>query len=178
MPELLQPPQTTVVTGGAGWFGQALLHALADTESIWHRPGALRVLVHQEADEARVLALAPQATVTVGDIADERAVRSLFDGLTGSIDVIHAAGVIHPKKVSDFERINSGGTRLMVETAERHGVRRFVHVSSNSPFGTNPKPDEFFRNDEPYSPYLGYGLSKMHAELHVKAAQDRGRWRP
>ena len=51
--------------------------------------------------------------------------------------------------------------------ARAAGVRRVVHVSSNSPFGVNPLPRDTFRNDEPYDPYLGYGRSKMRAELHV-----------
>ena len=55
-----------------------------------------------------------------------------------------------------------------------HGVRRVVHVSSNSPFGTNPHPGDTFRNDEPYHPYYGYGRSKMQAELRVLDAVDRG----
>jgi nucleoside-diphosphate-sugar epimerase len=42
-----------------------------------------------------------------------------------------------------------------------------VHVSSNSPFGTNPDRTDVFRNDEPYAPALGYGRSKMLAELRL-----------
>jgi nucleoside-diphosphate-sugar epimerase len=53
-------------------------------------------------------------------------------------------------------------------------VRRMVHVSSNSPFGTSPSRSDTFRNDEPYHPYLGYGESKMLAELRVLEAVDRG----
>ena len=53
-------------------------------------------------------------------------------------------------------------------------MRRVVHVSSNSPFGTNPHPGDTFRNDEPYHPYYGYGRSKMQAELRVLDAVDRG----
>ena len=34
----------------------------------------------------------------------------LFAGLVGRVDVIHTAGVIHPRRVADFERINAGGT--------------------------------------------------------------------
>ena len=54
------------------------------------------------------------------------------------------------------------------------GVRRIVHVSSNSPFGTNPHRADTFRNDEPYHPYYGYGRSKMQAELRVLDAVAGG----
>jgi nucleoside-diphosphate-sugar epimerase len=58
--------------------------------------------------------------------------------------------------------------------AQEHGARRVVHVSSNSPFGTNPHPGDTFRNDEPYDPYYGYGRSKMQAELRVQDAVAAG----
>ena len=54
------------------------------------------------------------------------------------------------------------------------GVRRVVHVSSNSPFGANASTTDTFRNDEPYDPSYGYGRSKMRAELRVGEAVGRG----
>ena len=101
---------------------------------------------------------------------------ALFDGLreAGTVDVIHTAGVIHPARMDDFEEINVRGTANVMAAAAAHGARRVVHVSSNSPFGTNPHPGDTFRNDEPYDPYYGYGRSKMQAELRVKDAVDRG----
>jgi nucleoside-diphosphate-sugar epimerase len=77
-------------------------------------------------------------------------------------------------KVADFFHVNPSGTeRTWSPRPCRAGVRRFVHVSSNSPFGTNPHPTDVFRQDEPYHPYYGYGRSKMEAELAVFAAVDR-----
>jgi nucleoside-diphosphate-sugar epimerase len=49
-----------------------------------------------------------------------------------------------------------------------------VHVSSNSPFGTNPQASDTFRAIEPYHPYLAYGWSKMEGELAVLDAVGRG----
>jgi nucleoside-diphosphate-sugar epimerase len=51
-------------------------------------------------------------------------------------------------------------------------VRRFVHVSSNSPIGVNASPSEVFDENAPYAPYMHYGRSKMLAEQAVKAAGD------
>ena len=167
-------PATSVVTGAAGWLGQALMHRLttpADDGRVDRRH--LRVLV-ASADEAARLEALPGVAVTVGDITERRVVDALFDGVGSDADVIHAAGVIHPrKKVAEFE-VNSVGTRNMVGAAVTAGVRRFVHVSSNSPFGTNPHATDLFRADEPYNPYLGYGQSKMEAEQAVFAAAADG----
>lgn len=167
-------PDTTVVTGASGWLGTALVHALTTPESPWFRDVPVRALVRQAAEGERVRAVSPLITTVVGDITAPDSLAPLFDGTTGSVDLIHAAGVIHPAKVADFFTVNTDGTRNVLDAARRAGVRRFVHVSSNSPFGTNPHPGDRFRNDEPYHPYYGYGRSKMLAELAVAAAADEG----
>ena len=66
------------------------------------------------------------------------------------------------------------GTVNVAAAARAAGVRRLVHVSSNSPFGVNPHRLDVFRNDEPYHPYLGYGRSKMLAELRLLEEVERG----
>ncbi len=163
-------PAVTVVTGAAGWLGRALVHRLlAEGRS------QLRVLVHDLADRP----LIPQGdaiAVEVGDIGDRAVVDRLFAGLPSGIDVdvVHTAGVIHPSKVADFFHVNQRGTEHVVAAATAAGVRRLVHVSSNSPFGCNPHPTDVFRQDEPYHPYYGYGRSKMLAEQAVFAAVDAG----
>jgi nucleoside-diphosphate-sugar epimerase len=112
--------------------------------------------------------------IVTGDITVRSDVDRLFDGLSGTVDVIHTAGVIHPTELSEFDAVNHVGTDNVLRAAERAGIRRMVHVSSNSPFGTNPSRSDTFRNDEPYHPYLGYGSSKMAAELCVLHAAERG----
>jgi len=160
-------PPATVITGATGWFGRALVERLlADG-----RP-ALRTLVRSP-EEGEALG-ARGVEVVSGDITDRRDVARLFDGLPEGADVVHGAGIIHPRVVADFTRVNAQGTRYMVDVARDAGVRRFVHVSSNSPFGTNPVNGETFRNHEPYHPYLGYGTSKMQGELAVLAGVEAG----
>lgn len=169
-------PDHTVITGGAGWLGRALVSRLGGSGSEQARPG-LRVLVRDESDRQVVMALAPESgvVVVVGDVTRPADLTSLFEGTGGGVvDVVHTAGVIHPDRWSDFEAVNAEGTRNVLAAAEQAGARRLVHISSNSPFGTNPDVADTFRNDEPYDPYYGYGASKMHAELHVREAVERG----
>lgn len=166
-------PDATVITGASGWLGTALLHAFTGDGGT-SRSGLIRALA-RSADEAhRLGSLGPAVEAVVGDIRDPESLAPLFANAKGSIDVIHAAGVIHPARTADFDRINHLGTRNVVEAALGAGVRRLVHVSSNSPFGTNTHPADRFRNGEPYAPYYGYGHSKMDAELAVFDAVGRG----
>jgi nucleoside-diphosphate-sugar epimerase len=177
-PSLLAEPPVTILTGAAGWFGRAFLDAVGQgrTEGTGPvaRSGTVRALVAHPQDVPEVLAVLPRAEVYVGDIADESVLARLFSGADGA-SLVHAAGVIHPRRAADFERVNHLGTVRVVEAASKVGVRRMVHVSSNSPFGTNARHDDAFRHDEPYQPYLGYGTSKMHAELAVRTAHEAGR---
>ena len=171
------PAATTVLTGGAGWFGRAFLDAVArprPEHGPVARDGEVRVLAAVPAEVADILEVLPRAVVHVGDVADPAVVARLLDGAAGA-SVIHAAGVIHPERVSDFERVNVGGTRTLLDAAADAGVGRLVHVSSNSAFGVNPTPADRFRQHEPYRPYLGYGASKMRAEQLVLEASAAGR---
>jgi nucleoside-diphosphate-sugar epimerase len=98
----------------------------------------------------------------------------LFDGI-GTATVFHAAGVIHPAaRVREMFDVNVGGTQLALDRARRAGASRFVHVSSNSPFGANAHPTDRFTEDSPYNPYMGYGQSKLEAEQLVFRSFERG----
>ncbi len=158
-----------VLTGAAGWFGRALLDRL-HREPDLVGGGRVRAVVAQPLQVPDVLAVHPGVEVFVGDVADEAFLGRVLRDASGSV-LVHAAGVIHPARVADFERVNAHGTRVVVAAAERAGIRRLVHVSSNSPFGANARPDDVFGHDEPYQPYLGYGTSKMAAEVAVGAAR-------
>ena len=89
-----------------------------------------------------------------------------------AVDVIHTAGVIHPDRTAQFFAVNADGTQNVLDAAldgRRAPVRaRLVEL----PFGTNAHRNDRFRADEPFHPYLGYGRSKMMAEL---ARSGRGR---
>jgi nucleoside-diphosphate-sugar epimerase len=88
--------------------------------------------------------------------------------------LFHTAGIIHPRRVAEFYRVNVDGTSNLVDAAIRAGVRRAVVVSSNSPCGCNPHPDHLFDEFSPYRPYMNYGRSKMRMELAVRDRQQRG----
>jgi nucleoside-diphosphate-sugar epimerase len=160
-------PDLTIVTGAAGWLGTALTAALAS------RPGRLRLGVLDAAEAERVTALAPGAEVVAGDLSAPGTAQRLLADAVGA-DVIHAAGLIHPRAVADFERVNVGGTRAVLDAARAARARRLVHISSNSPFGVNPTPEDVFHAEEPYHPYMGYGRSKMQAEQLIRAAHGDG----
>lgn len=162
------PDGPTIVTGAAGWLGQNLIRALAP------RRDRVRCLVRDESERSLVEVVGPSVEVVVGDVRDPVALDRLFDGAAPAT-VFHVLGVVHAaRRTREFFDINVGGTDLVLDRARRSGARRFVHVSSNSPFGANPSPTDRFTEDSPYHPYLAYGESKRQAEELVFRAHGRG----
>lgn len=163
------PSRSVVVTGAAGWLGQNLVRAL-----LAQGREAVRCLVREPGEAALLEVLSPTVQPVVGDVRDPAAVAALFDGVSGAT-VFHAAGVIHPAgSTRAFYDVNVGGTQIVLDGARRAGSGRFVHVSSNSPFGANDAPGERFTEDSPYHPYLAYGRSKRDGEELVRRAHHRG----
>lgn len=157
-----------VVTGAAGWLGQNLVRSLVGDHD-W-----VRCLVRGNDDAALLEVVDRGIEAVVGDVRDPAALDRLFDGV-GSATVFHAAAVIHPeRRTRELFDVNVGGTQLVLDRARRAGVRRLVHVSSNSPFGANPTETDRFTEDSPPNPYLGYGRSKLEAEELVARSHDRG----
>jgi nucleoside-diphosphate-sugar epimerase len=151
-----------IVTGAPGWLGSSLVQKLAG------RP--VRCLVESGADTSELGRAG--AEIVNGDVRSPDSLSRLFEGAKGGT-VFHAAGVIHPTRgVKQFYQVNVEGTKNLLAAASKAGVRRFVHVSSNSPIGCNPTPADVFDEGAPYQPYMHYGRSKMMAEQAVKAASD------
>jgi nucleoside-diphosphate-sugar epimerase len=158
-----------VITGASGWFGRNLMDAVAPVRA------RTRVLVPTEGDAAVLSLLDRRVEPVVGDVRHPNVIDALFDGMAPGASVVHAAAVIHPTRgVRELFDVNVGGTSLVLDRARRHGAGRFVHLSSNSPFGVNPHPGHRFDESSPFAPYLGYGASKREAEELVHTAAARG----
>jgi nucleoside-diphosphate-sugar epimerase len=163
------PVPAAIVTGASGWLGQNLVRTLARSRQ------RVRCLVPSATDAPPLGLVSPTIETVIGDVRDPATVDRLFDGIGPEAAVYHAAAVIHPRRaIRELFDVNVGGTQLMLDRARRAGFTRFVHVSSNSPFGVNPGPADAFTEDSPYDPYMGYGRSKQEAEQLVKRSHDRG----
>ena len=125
---MIEHPGTTVITGAGGWLGTGLVAAFSGAGDR-RRTGRLRLLVRDRDDETRLLALTDGAGLTVevvvGDISRADTIDRLFEGVTGSVDVLHTAGVIHPASMGDFEQVNHVGTANVLAGAT--GRRRAAH---------------------------------------------------
>jgi nucleoside-diphosphate-sugar epimerase len=171
--------EQVLITGATGWLGRALIHAmtvgLSDVEEFARpSPGlSIRILVPPGAAADPIRCRADGIEIVVGDVRDAWTCADFCRGAGGAA-LIHAAGVIHPRRAREFYEINVEGTANLLAAAGAAGVRRAVVVSSNSPCGCNPHPDHLFDEDSPYRPYLGYGRSKMLMESEARKVHADG----
>lgn len=91
------------------------------------------------------------AELVFGDIARPETLEGLLDGVT---TVYHLAGVILANDPSVFRRVNTEGTRNVVEAAVRARAKHFVFISSTSAI----------------DPISEYARSKAAAEEIVRSA--------
>ena len=91
--------------------------------------------------------------------------------------VVHAAGLTKCLNKADFHRINTEGTKNLVEALIelKMPLKRFVFVSSLSVFGAIKEKmpyDEIRETDTP-QPNTAYGRSKLEAEQYLDSVGSR-----
>jgi nucleoside-diphosphate-sugar epimerase len=152
-----------LVTGSPGWLADAWLTSLA-REAL---PGitSVRCLVAPHAAEAQIVELGRRRGLDLeivrGDLTDPE---SLTKAVVGVDAIMHAAAIIHVRRIEDYYAVNSQGTRDLARAADRAGVRRFVYVSSNAAGGKSESRSRLMRESDPDRPLSHYGRSKLLGE--------------
>lgn len=149
---------TVLVTGGAGYIGSHMVHALADA-------GESAVVIDNLS--TGFSAFLPEGVpLFIGDAADE----NLVEGVIAAHDVdaiIHFAGsVVVPDSMRDplaYYRNNTVTTRNLLNAAVKCGIKRFIFSSTAAVYGN---PDEMpVREEAPTRPLSPYGSSKLMSEI-------------
>ena len=146
-----------LVTGASGMLGAGTARALAeqghDVTVLQRRPSGLGL------------------REVLGDVADPDTAHRAVENQDAVVHLAARVNVTGPWP--EFERINIGGTRNVVDSCRNHGVRRLVHVSSPSVAhgGTSLFGVGADRAD-PHSARGPYARSKAVAELVALAADD------
>ena len=145
------------ITGGAGVLGRNLIRRLIGDG---HDVVSLDLVSVPEQKGCRQL---------VGDIRDERAVRTCIDGADV---VVHAAAALPSYEPEQIRSISVGGTDVVMSACHAAGVPRVVHVSSSAVYGLPdivPTPE-----DHPRERVDPYNCAKIDAELICERYRERG----
>jgi uncharacterized protein YbjT (DUF2867 family) len=109
---------TVLVTGGTGFIGPHIVHALRARDT------PVRALVRNPAGATRLAAWG--AELAVGDVTDGASLHAACEGVD---TVVHLVAIIRGRP-ADFERVMSEGTRKVVAAAQEAGARRIVLASA------------------------------------------------
>jgi UDP-glucose 4-epimerase len=147
-----------LVTGGAGYIGSHMVHALADAGE--------PVVVLDNLSTGFRSALPSSVPLFVGDAGDQDMVASIIG--EHKVDaMIHFAGsIVVPDSVRDplgYYRNNTVNTRALIESAVNGGVKHFIFSSTAAVYG-NPTVLPV-SEDAPTTPMSPYGSSKLMSEL-------------
>ncbi len=147
-----------LVTGGAGYVGSHVVHALIDAG--W------RVVVIDDLSTGRRQLVPSQAPLVVGDVGDGALVRRTL-AAHGCQAVLHFAGsVVVPESVADpvtYYRNNTANSLSLVDSCLRAGVHRLIFSSTAAVYGIPETPGPA-TEDTPTRPINPYGLSKLMTE--------------
>lgn len=151
-----------LVTGANGFLGSAIINELIDAD------------LSVKSTDINEYAIIDKVSYHQADILRPSTLTSAFDDIDA---VIHAAGLAHKFDKSKlysnrFHEVNAEGTKNVIETAAKKGIKRFVLISSVSVYGGYS-----YNNDENSicNPETPYAESKLNAEhLAIQTARESG----
>jgi dTDP-glucose 4,6-dehydratase len=171
--------QSVLITGGAGFIGQNLVHA-------WRaaRPGDRLVVIDAMTYAANIRSLEPLISArsirfVKGDIRDAALLQRLFEEHEFT-RVAHLAAESHvDRSIVDpeaFLQTNVLGTFTLLKTAldvwrsaAALDRARFLHVSTDEVYGSLDFSDPAFTESTPYHPNSPYAASKAASDHLVRA---------
>jgi UDP-glucose 4-epimerase len=154
---------TVLVTGGAGYIGSHMVHALLDAGE--------HVVVLDNLTTGFDWAVAPGAELVLGDAGDQTRVVALIAAHRVDAVIHFAASIVVPDSVRDplgYYRNNTVNSRALIETAVKAGVRHFIFSSTAAVYGDPRRVP--VREDDPTMPTSPYGSSKLMTEIMLRDA--------
>ncbi len=153
-----------LITGAPGWLGNRFVDILVNGDRTGRRYPTRPVRLFVHPSMKGMLELPERFEIVYGDINDPVAVHSALEGVS---TVFHLAGAIYPPQVATLYRVNTDGTRNLVDACIERGVRRFLYMSTDSTCGHGTPEKKVFDEHTPANPYRHYGQSKYLAEEYV-----------
>lgn len=152
------PLTRVLITGGAGFIGHHLAHALV-------RRG-VGVTVLDDLSMGKRANIPSAARFVQGDVRDSAAVRDALDGVDA---VLHEAAIVSIRaSIEHFVRdadVNLMGTLNLLQQMAGRPIKRAVLASSMAVYADSPTPTPLSER-APTEPIAPYGAAKLAAERY------------
>lgn len=159
---------TLLVTGVPGWFTTRFLQSVAKDPL----PGQTRlrclVAAHEFDEQDLRRSVGADIQVVRGNLVDPR---SLEAAVAEANTIVHAAGIIHVRRIHDYFDVNTQGTFNLGSAAVAQGARRIVYLSTNAAGGKATDETSILTEGEPSRPLSPYAKSKWLAEQALRALE-------
>ena len=149
---------SVLVTGGAGYIGSHMVLELVDAGE--------RVVVIDNLSTGFRWAVAPCATLVVGDVGNADLVKETIRKHAVTAIIHFAGSIVVPDSVADplgYYLNNTVNSRELIAAAVETGVKNFIFSSTAAVYG-NPKENPVSEAAVP-APMSPYGTSKWMTEL-------------
>jgi len=160
------------VTGGAGFIGSNFVRRTLEDAYPGLEGAEVVVLdaLTYSGNPANLVSVSssPRYSFMHGDIRDD----AVLDRLVPEVDsIVHFAAESHVdrsvRESAVFVETNVLGTQRMLDAALRHGIERFVHVSTDEVYGSIREGS--WAEDRPLEPNSPYSASKAGSDLIARS---------
>ncbi len=157
------------VTGGAGFIGSNFIRMLLAPGQPYSVVNYDKLTYAGNLANLESVAADPRYRFVRGDICDAQAVEAAMSGCDA---VVHFAAESHVDR-SIYEpaaaiQTNVTGTFVLLQTAKKLALAKFVHVSTDEVYGDIPA-GTFSNEHAPIQPSSPYSASKASSDLLVRS---------
>jgi len=161
--------KTLLVTGGAGFIGSNFILYMFDKYPDVKIINLDLLTYAGNLENLKDIADNPNYTFVKGDIADPRIVNRVVPGVDYIVNFAAESHV--DRSIEDpllFIKTNVMGTQVLLDAARKHGVERYLQVSTDEVYGSLG-PTGYFTEETPIAPNSPYSASKAGADMLVRA---------
>jgi dTDP-glucose 4,6-dehydratase len=154
-----------LVTGGAGFIGSNFIRLVLDARPEWNVVNLDCLTYCGNLENLKDMEKRKGYRFTHGNIADREKVNSLLS--EGFDAIINFAAESHVDRsildASPFIRTNVEGTLILLEGAQKYGVKKYIQISTDEVYGSIDKGS--FTELSNLAPGSPYSASKTSADL-------------
>ncbi len=153
-----------LVTGGSGFIGSNFIRLLLKSDPQAHITNLDKLTYAGNPENLKDVAKNKHYRFVKGDICNASVVDRLVSGVEA---IVHFAAETHVDRsiehAGDFIRTNVSGTFQLLESALKHRIKKFIHISTDEVYGS--RAQGFFKETDPLSPSSPYSASKAASDL-------------